>query len=368
MEDYSCLCGKTTGKFYEGKICDKCGTEVKYAGMAIDKCGWIDLSLSEYEDGVCMKKGNGVHLIEYIAYSQLEKIIGREHLKNIIHSRNILTISGDLDTTELDAIRIEKPENKYYFYGMENFYENYNEILDYYSELNKKTTTELYTFLKNREDVFTDKIPVISIVLRPAMRTSEGLKLDEINIRYQNILRNLEMLRDTNTIQIIRESTLEMLQAEYMLLNEDIMEKIKSKAGIIRNQICGTRVNFSARNIISPAKAGYSIDEIVLPYLTFLELYKFEIIGILKNTENISFKKAEDEWFAASLQMNEKVYKIMQKIIADNEVGILLNRNPTISYGSILYLRVAGVKHDYQDMTMSLNSLILSPLAGDQIL
>ena len=67
-----------------------------------------------------------------------------------------------------------------------------------------------------------------------------------------------------------------------MLLSEEILDAVKSKSGIIRNQICGTRINFSARNIISPARAGIKIDEIVLPYLTFLELYKFEIISILK--------------------------------------------------------------------------------------
>lgn len=365
LEEYSCECGKTHGKFYEGKVCDKCGDTVKFVGLNINKNGWIDLSLAKYENGVVVEEGNGFHIIEYIAYSQLEKIIGREHLRNIIHSRNTITITGDVDDSEVVAIREEAPENKYYFLGIEKFYEMYNEVLDYYYTLGNRHNEKLYDFLKDRDEVFTDKIPVISIILRPAMRTADGLKLDEINIRYQNILKNLEMLRDPNMLPIVRDTTIEMIQAEYMLLSEDIMENIKSKAGVIRNQICGTRINFSARNIISPAKAGYKIDEIVLPYLTFLELYRFEIINILKTTEGCSFKEAENEWFKAKLKFNEKVYKIMQKIIKDNEIGVLLNRNPTISYGSILYLRVAGVKKDYADITMSISNLILTPLAGD---
>jgi DNA-directed RNA polymerase beta' subunit len=197
------------------------------------------------------------------------------------------------------------------------------------------------------------------------MRTADGLKLDDINIKYQNILKNLSMLKNPNMIQIIRDATIEQIQAEFMQLSEEILENIKSKAGIIRNQICGTRVNFSARNIISPAKAGIKMDEIVVPYSTFLELYKFEIINILKNTENISFKAAEKEWFNATLGLNEKVYLIMKKMITDNEVGVLLNRNPTISFGSILYLRVAGIKHDYNDVTMSIHNSCLTPLGGD---
>jgi DNA-directed RNA polymerase beta' subunit len=265
----------------------------------------------------------------------------------------------------LENIRNQSPEMKYYYLGVDEFYEKYTEVLDYYYNLRGCKYPELYEFLKNKDEIFTDKIPVISIILRPAMRTAEGLKLDDINIKYQNILKNLEILRDVDAIKIIRDSTVEQIQAEFMLLSEEILEAIKSKSGIIRNQICGTRVNFSARNIISPARAGYKIDEIVLPYLTFLELYKFEIINVLRETEGIGIKQAEKEWHSATLKYDEKVWKIMKKMIRDNEVGVLLNRNPTISYGSILYLRVIDVKKDYNDVTMSLHNNILTCLAGD---
>ena len=327
QEDYSCECGKLQGKFYEGTICQHCGKPVEFVGLNIGKYGWIDLSLSKYnEDGVMTEAGNGCHLIEYIPYLQLEKVIGRENLRNIIHVRNVITITGDIDTEELANLRSVSQEAKYYYSGIDGFYNNYNEILDYYFELRGNKYQKLYEYLKNRDEVFTDKIPVVSVILRPAMRTEDGLKLDDINIKYQNILKNLSMLKDPNMITIIRDATIEQIQAEFMQLSEEILEAIKSKAGIIRNQICGTRVNFSARNIISPAKAGVEIDEIVLPYLTFLELYKFEIINILRNTENISIKAAEKEWFNATLKFNEKIYLIMKKMIDDNEVGVLLNR------------------------------------------
>lgn len=326
-EEYSCECGNLHGKFYEGCICQKCGKPVEFVGLNVGKYGWIDLSLSKYnENGDLIEKGNGCHLIEYIPYAQLEKIIGRDNLRNIIHVHNTITITGELDTDELEELRNQSPESKYYYLGIDGFYEKYEEILDYYNELKGNKYPELYEFLKNKDEIFTDKIPVISIILRPAMRTADGLKLDDINIKYQNILKNLEILKDVNMIKIIRDSTVEQIQAEFMLLSEEILDAIKSKSGIIRNQICGTRINFSARNIISPARAGYKIDEIVVPYLTFLELYKFEIINILKETENISIKEAEKEWFNASLKYNEKVWKIMKKMTRDNEIGVILNR------------------------------------------
>lgn len=365
-EEYSCECGKLHGKFYEGKVCPKCGKPVKFVGMTIDKSGWIDLSRNEYNaDGTVSKVGNGFHVIMYVAYSQLEKVIGKENLRNIIQVRNTITVAGDIDTTELDEIRSQSPKNKYYFIGIEGFYKQYDEVLDYYYQLNNRDDERLYQYLKDKDAVFTDKIPVISIILRPAMRTADGLKLDEINIRYQGILKNLEILKDPNIIQIIRDLTIEQIQAEYMQLNEEILDSIKSKEGLIRKQICGTRINFSARNIISPAKAGYKMDEIVRPYLTFLELYRFELISTIKKIKNISFKEAENIWYNATLKMDEEVYKVMEEMISTHEVGVLLNRNPTISFQSIVYLRVAGIKHDYNDNTLSIHNCILSGLAAD---
>lgn len=319
--------GHLHGKFYEDTICPKCKTPVTFVGLNINKYGWIDLSLNKYnEDGTIAEEGNGCHLIEYIPYAQLEKVIGRDNLRNITHTHNTITITGDIDEEELKNLREVSPETKYYYYGIEGFYKHYNEILDYYHNLKGEKHSELYEFLKNKEDIFTDKIPVISIILRPAMRTADGLKLDDINIKYQNILKNLEILRDVNIIPIIRDATIEEIQANFMQLSEEILEAVKAKSGIIRNQICGTRINFSARNIISPGKAGVKIDEVVLPYLTFLELYKFEIINVIKTIDNISLKEAENIWYKATLHMDEHVYKIITKMINDNEVGVLLNR------------------------------------------
>ena len=364
-EEYSCECGKLKGKFYDGKECDKCGTQVSFVGLNINKYGWIDLSLSTYDNGVLVNKGNGFHVIKYIMYSFLEKIIGRDKLRNIIHARSTITITGELDNTELEDIRNSDPKNKYLYIGLEQFYEKYDEILSYYYGLMAKPDKKTYDFIKNRDEVFTDKIPVVSIILRPAMRTADGLKLDDINIKYQSILKNLRIIRDSTVIPIVREATIEEVQAEYMMLSEKILDNIKSKSGLIRSQICGTRINFSARNIISPAPAGIKIDELSVPYLTFMELYKFEIIGAIKEIENISYKEAEMEWYNATLKLSEKVYLIIKKMISDNEIGVLLNRNPTISYGSIMYLKIVDVKHDINDVTMSLSSTILTLLAGD---
>jgi DNA-directed RNA polymerase beta' subunit len=351
-EEFSCECGKYVGKFYEGTHCDKCDGEVKPIQANIDRVGWIDL------------KEN--YIIKYISYFLLEKIIGRDNLRNIIYLPNKITMEGNIDEEEIKLIRATSPAHKYWHLGIKNFKDNYKEVIDYYYNLNGNKETKIYEFLEDIDDVFTNKIPVISIVLRPAMRTADGLKLDELNNVYINILKNVETINDDiNVTDIIRDLTIELVQAEYFQLSTKIMDNIKSKGGLIRNQIMGTRINFSARNIISPSKAGYKIDEVVLPYLTFLNLYKYEIVNILTKIKGVNYVEAEEIWFRASLKIDEEIYMIMKKMIVDDEVAILLNRNPTISYGSILYMKIAGIKHDYDDLTMSLHNGVLTLLAGD---
>ena len=46
-------------------------------------------------------------------------------------------------------------------------------------------------------------------------------------------------------------------------------------------------------------------------------------------------------------------------------VKVLINRNPSISYGSILSMNVADIKTDYSDLTMSIPINVLQFLAGD---
>ena len=365
--DYSCKCGNLRGKFYDGVVCEKCGEPVKFVEANIEKMGWIDLTGAKYaEDGTILERGSNYKIIKYVAYLFLEKIIGKENLKNIIHVPDIITVVGDLDVAAIEAERQSDPEKKYWYYGINDFAENYQEILDYYYKLHDIDNKELYDFVSNPFDTFTDKIPVISAVLRLCMRTADGLKLDEINNIYIRLIKATKILNNkTTALPIIKNSMLEEIQGEYFNLNEYVMDLIRGKEGLIRNSICGARVNFSARSIISPAFAGHKIDEIVVPYRTFLELYKFEIVNILQKVKNISYKEAEVIHFNAGIKFNDEVYSIMEKCIKDNEIIVLLNRNPSINIGSILALRITGVKHDFNDLTMSIHNSILTLLAGD---
>lgn len=367
QENFSCKCHNMTGKFYEGCECPKCHTLVTFTEANINKNGWIDISGNKYqEDGTIAEQGAGFKIIKYVAYMFLEKLIGKTNLKQIIHTPNIINIEGELDQDIIKNIQNESPEKKYWHIGLMDFYKNYNDIISYYYSINKVNDQELFDFLCDPFEVFTDKIPVISALLRPAVRTADGLKLDEINTIYVRILKNNKILNSKiNQLQLIQNSMLEMIQSEYFQLSEYIIESISGKDGLIRKQICGTRIDFTARSIITPADSNVGMGEVVLPYLTFLELYRYEITNILSKIKHIGIKAADNIVREAKNEFNNEIYLIMQKMVKDEECAILLNRNPTIALGSILYMRIADIKNDISDLTLSLHNSVLTVLAGD---
>lgn len=275
--EYSCSCGKYNGKIYEGLECDVCGTVVEKIEANIDKTAWIDLK----DD----------YVIKYLAYMSLEKVIGRDELREITKSPSTINIEGNIDMEEVEELRSKKPENKYFQIGIQGFKEKFHEILGYYFNLRYPELTDnhiadleakiadlkskidekagsgknikkeeeavqeirkdverilnrkerkLYDSLEDIDNVFTNKIPVLSTVLRPAMRTSEGLKMDALNNIYINILKSVKILHDnTNKSLLSKIYTHAALQAQYFQLSEEIIENIKGKGGLIRNQIMG---------------------------------------------------------------------------------------------------------------------------------
>ena len=101
------------------------------------------------------------------------------------------------------------------------------------------------------------------------------------------------------------------------------------------------------------------VDQVKLPYQAFLELFRYEIIAYLSKINDVSESKAYEEWFYAKITFSQKVYEVMKLIIKKHKPKIILNRNPTINFGSLLCMKVVGVNRDYdEDYTASLPLII----------
>ena len=347
---YKCECGAYKGEFFKGKLCPNCSTEVKFTEPMLQRTGWIDLGEK--------------YVISPLFYRFLEKLSRKKMLQNMLDYEAVLDIDGNV-ANQGD----EDDKNPYKNIGLDSFRENFDEILQFlYDNATTKSKDELMSLLSNNRDkIFINRMPVYTTTLRPALMIKDTLKFDEVNNFYNLIIRNSNLIKTEVDNDIVNLPLLFTIQVEANKIFDKVLENIKGKDGFIRNNMVGSRINFSSRNVITPLPKNYKLDDVVLPYLTFLELYKFHIINILGKVKNISIVKATNIWYESTTKFSKEVYSIMEDILKKTKGGckILLNRNPTIAIGSILCLNIAGVKSDYTDLTLGVNNVILSLLNGD---
>lgn len=350
---YRCKCGELQGAQYvdSGEVCDKCGTEVEYHDVDYTKFGWI--SLGDFR------------IITPNYFMLLQSLVGKQKLKDILSFKKEFDINGQ--EKELDDL---KPDNPFLGIGISEFYERYDEILFFFYKKNKKKRRLYEKLFNEKKKVFSHNIPVYSSILRPESFKQESFFYNSENGIYSSIVTMTEIVRDYKphkdfTNQILNvEDALSRIQEKLMKLDEKIFNAINKKTGFIKKDIIGGRLSWTSRCVIIPDSA-LECDQIKLPYLAFLEMYKFEIIGYFAKINNVTEAVALQEWNKATLKFSERIYEIMQYIVRKDSPTVAVNRNPTINYGSFVVMQCVEVKRDFKDLTLSLPIAILKSLNAD---
>ena len=372
-DTYSCKCKKLQGAFYYDEknpvYCPNCGEPVKKNVTDMKKTGWITLR-------------EGIHLINPLYYYMMEKLIGSKNLNNIIFYNK----DRDEDGNIIYNMDYFDDKNPFYTIGMIEFYERFDEILDYYHEnitgvpSVRQNKEEIYQFLKaNKESVFCNHFPVYTLLLRPiliikntAKNKKNNMIFADINSKYQLLVTNVcDLNKDDTTFDLKSLKVLPLMYQSQTILNKihktTIDNQISGKEGHIRGSMLGERVNFSARAVIVPLIGHYQLNEIKLPYLMFLELYKYEIMNLLCRLDKMTINESIKRWNKALERFDKRIYQIMKLIIEKTKGGLycFINRNPSLNYGSMLVMKVIDVKSDYDDLTMSVPLNVLGLLAAD---
>jgi DNA-directed RNA polymerase beta' subunit len=352
--EYSCDCKLFEGRFYEGILCKECHTPVTCRDTVFSKKGWIDLV--DY------------NIINPLFFQYFKKIIGNVQFLKIISQKKVLTVNG--------LIKEIQKVGPYDNIGFLEFQQCWEEILDYYTHKKRnfpKIIELTNTIKENSEFIFTSKIPIYNHILRPVMMVDKQMIFDEVNNYYNLLINNSNILKncieEERTITNIN-SILYRIQERANEIFDHVLFILSGKGGYLRGDLLGVRINFSARCVITPLPPGYEQNQVVIPYLTFLELFRFQLINLLSRIHSISLVKANEIWYKAQTKFDQTVYHAMTELInrtnGDREgIPALLNRNPTLSFGGILQVRIVGVKEDYKDYTMSIHNGILKLLAAD---
>jgi ASC-1-like (ASCH) protein len=187
--------------------------------------------------------------------------------------------------------------------------------------------------MENKDKIFTTSVPVYSAVLRQVFFSEEDYSYTKIDRSYNALFGNVSRLNEETTIDFRNYAkiceNLFRAQRNVNTAFKLIFTSLTEKEGLIRRNILGGRVNFSARTVIVP-NARLRSYQIELPYVAFVEMFKEQIINLLVKLDGMSFNDAVDLWFRAYTEFNLKVYRVIEYIIKYSKGGCrtLLNRNP----------------------------------------
>lgn len=315
----------------------------------IDILGWIDFGEGE--------------VINPIAFFRLKKLFKKENLNKIISFNKETNSEGEFIEEPIEDANL----------GLIEFKNRFLEMFEKYANKSKPE----YKVIKDMYDngtLFISKFPVFNPRIRPAVLLHNTLIYDDINkyynliIKYNNEISNLRLEETDKEDGIL--SKLEILYQIQFNCNkvvEAIIESfLKGKRGLFRRIMIGARLNFSSRLLIVPKPDG-SLDSIDIPYVAFLELYKYFLVNLIYSTENISPNEALQRIEDAKNYFDPKIYKYMLELKDKTNLGcqFLIDRNPTINIGSIILVKLDKIKTDYNDLTMSLSNNVLACLGAD---
>ena len=328
---YSCECGNLKSRINHGIECPICHTKVRFVDDDFKMFGWIILK-DEY------------HIIHPKFYDTLDYIFGESQYnteRKKIKGRklkNILNFSPDVNQHGFTNDTAFKPNNEpYYGIGMQEFYNRFDEILDYYMSKYPKKQLYYEEIKEHRDLIFCHSIPVFTTHLRPTDVIDGFLYFEPTNGMYNMINRLVHSINNNkrkmdNNLRIKNQELFEV-QMKYMELVGEILQILTGKRGQLR-MLVGGRYNYSARTVIRQ-DANLRCDQVKLPYVELVKTLQQQIINILVRNYNISPNDAYDIWYRSVAKKDDRVAEIITSIIHSNPEGlpVIINRNPTINYG-----------------------------------
>ena len=236
---YSCECGHLKSRINHDMECPICHTKVQYVDDNFKMFGWIILN-EKY------------HIIHPKFYDSLDYIMGESKYN---HERkkmnkggrkldNILFYNPEVDQNGFTHECEFKPDKEpFYGIGMIEFYNRFDEILDYYYGLNPKKKEYFDEIKAHRDIVFTHSIPVFTTHLRPADIKDGYMYYEPTNGMYNMINKHVHIVnndkRRINRDEKVKAAELYKIQIKYQELVEEIFSVLSGKKGTLRSLVGG---------------------------------------------------------------------------------------------------------------------------------
>lgn len=204
--------------------------------------------------------------------------------------------------------------------------------------------------------LFISSVPVIPPDFRPMYEDESGqLVLDHINNIYLNIMRKASQVKSVGSGSALSSLLNFYLQSAVNDHDQFVRSKISKKSGLIRSNMLGKRVDFSARGVITPGPQ-LDINQIGVPlriaialfepflihYLLFSKKYpyKAQLELEVKNFMDAELSVETIKRLIKSVKSGDKIPSGLRRLIFDacdivmKDRVVLAKRDPALQDGS----------------------------------
>lgn len=361
----TCECGEYRGNHYEGSVCPYCSTVVSSQfATSLSNVNWI---------GIPEKMPEVLHPV---FYTILKEWIGKIRSVKGNRTNKVPVIQAILNPDDPLPSDIRSCVRQQ---GFTYFRKHFDETMDFFFNVYKPTKLSdltphvKYIYQTYRNQLFTDKLPILHPTLHPLAREGKIKSVDPTAGDILNAIVDLSIsgfsARRCITTSTYIDKSLWKIYSKYIDYTENIIvKKLGDKYAQLRRHNTGSRVHFSLRSVIVPIVDRHMGDEIHLPWSIVVNGLKYEIINVLTRRQNYSYTAAIAKHQKSLVAFDQDIYDILDVLMKEcpyKGFPVTLGRNPTLSHGAIQLLFNTKVKKNIFDKTIALSPRICSAPNAD---
>lgn len=316
-------CRATTARNMLGRICPRCGNEVR------SPMGDVSKSL------LWMRAPQGVDkLVNLLAWKMLSTYFTKGGYDALCY----LTDSAYNPGTARIPIEIDKLAARGHQRDLNYFVANFDQILSdlmmIYPEKPNKPYSELYAWIDDHRDrIFTkfQEIPSKSTFI--ADQTIVGQYMEEtIQEQIDTIYHVVSIDRDfyDKNPRVISNRTARVLSRQAEFYNNYTITNYQPKPGHYRRQMYGTRTPWAARGVISSVTGHHDSDDVEIPWRIAVPMFQHHLMGKLMRAGDL-VNDAYGKILGHVAVYNEQIHKFLDEIFGEFPGGrgpaMILHRN-----------------------------------------
>lgn len=358
-----------TGKPNKGRICPNCNQPVEdIFGESIDARVWV-------------RPPQGVQKF----MNPIVWLVLQEHFTRTKTSFIEWFANHNYRPDPSQEVHIERLKAAGFKRGWNYFVENYKEIIDFLhyngygkSKQNKTETNirreEVYKFLtENYEATFTDYLPVPNRIALVKENSPSQAYADPSQKNCIDAIRTICSVENSvvpMSQKVIENRVFKFQEQIGIYYSDTFKDVIGRKEGMSRHHVYGSRLEFTARGVITSISDWHDYDECHMPWSMALSLFRVHITSKLLRRGFTPRRIGELLSYGAN-HYDPLLDEILKELISESPyttqgsgqkkgIPIVLQRNPTLHRLSAQLLYVTKIKADrVEDNTIGMSVKIL---------